>query len=105
MKLIVLIIACFAATISFANNNEEKEPKIFSISGTVVDQGENLTGVKVILDGKESIVYTDFDGNFTINNVVEGEHTVSFSLVTYNNKEITFNPNTNSNLVIELKAK
>lgn len=105
MKSIILIIAFLASIFSYANNNEEKEPKIFSISGKVVDNNESLTGVKVILDGKESVVYTDFDGNFTINNVVEGEHTVSFSFVTYDNKVITFNPNNNSNLVIELKAK
>jgi len=105
MKTIALVITLFSLTTLFGNNNNETNPKSFSISGKVVDSEESLTGVKIILDGKETVVYTDFDGNFTIDNVLAGEHTISVSLVTYNNKEITFNPTNNNTLNIELETK
>lgn len=103
---ILAVLIVFTSSVFANNNNEDKKPKkTFSVTGKVKDASESLTGVKVILDGKENIVYTDFDGNFSIENVVEGDHTVSFSLVTYDNKEIVFNPKNSSNLVIELEAK
>ena len=105
MRTIVLVIALFSLSTVFGGNNNEDKPKSFSISGKVVDNNESLTGVKVMLDGKEAIVYTDFDGNFTLENVLAGEHTISFSLITYNNKEITLNPTTNNSLEIELETK
>jgi len=108
MKVLVSILSLtiFMSAASANNNNGNTEPKkVYSISGQVKDVNEFLTGVKVILDGKETIVYTDFEGNFTINNVVEGQHTISFSLVAYDNKEVVFNPNEKKNLVVEMEAK
>jgi len=106
MRLIVLAIALLSLTTSFANNNNNNEkPKSFSISGKVVDNNESLTGVKIILDGKEVVVYTDFDGNFKLENILPGEHTISLSLITYNNKVITFDTKATSPLEIVLDAK
>ena len=55
------------------------------ISGAVIDHhsGEALIGatVKHIGTGKE--VFTDFDGNFTISGVKEGENQLSVSYVSY----------------------
>ena len=107
MKTIVTIIALISFSISFANNGntEKKELKMYSISGKVIDANESLTGVQILLDGKETTVYTDFDGNFTLDNVVEGEHTVSFSLITYENKEVKLKTNSNESVTIELEEK
>lgn len=109
MKALVSILSItFFMSATFANNNGNENSevkKVYSISGQVKDLNEVLTGVKIILDGKETIVYTDFEGNFTINNVVEGQHTISFSMVAYNNKEIIFNPSEEKNLEVELVAK
>lgn len=102
LALLFLFILSFGV---YANNNEDKLPKRYSVTGKVHDSNENLTGVKVILDGKETVVYTDFDGNFTLENIVEGEHTISFSLITYENKEVTLNLKEVSNLEVELKTK
>ena len=106
MRTVALIIALFSLTTTFAgNNNGDKLKKSFSINGKVVDNNESLTGVKILVDGKETVVYTDFDGNFTIDNVVAGEHTISFSLITYNNKVVKFNPAKENSLEGELEAK
>ena len=105
MKTIAMVIALFSLTTVFAGNNNEDKLKSFSISGKVVDNNESLTGVQILLDGKETVVYTDFDGNFTIENVLAGEHTISFSLITYNNKEVKFNPAKENSLEVELETK
>jgi hypothetical protein len=85
--------------------NKDKKLRTSSFSGKVLGGGEDLTGVKVILDNKEIIVYTDFDGNFTIENVRAGEHKISFSLVAYKNKEVTVNSINTDQLVINLYGK
>tara|TARA_B110000091_G_C13739217_1_gene442553 strand:- start:900 stop:1217 length:318 start_codon:yes stop_codon:yes gene_type:complete len=105
MRTVALVIALFSLTTVFAGNNNGDKLKSFSISGKVVDSNESLTGVKILLDGKETVVYTDFEGNFTIDNVLAGEHTISFSLITYNNKEVTFNPANDNSLEVELETK
>lgn len=89
----------------FANNNEAKKVKTTSFSGKVSDQVENLTGVKVMIDGVESTVYTDFDGNFTINDVPVGVHTVSFSLVAYESKSLEIDLTKNTSLEVVLNSK
>tara|TARA_B100000809_G_scaffold260973_1_gene308910 strand:- start:6471 stop:6788 length:318 start_codon:yes stop_codon:yes gene_type:complete len=105
MRTVALVIALFSLTTVFAGNKNGDKLKSFSISGKVVDNNESLTGVKILLDGKETVVYTDFDGNFSIDNVLAGEHTISFSLITYNNKEVTFNPAKENSLEVELETK
>ncbi len=106
MKFLAFIFSFLMVSTAFSNdNNEEKEPKIFSISGKVTDASEELTGVQILLDGKATTVYTDFEGNFTLTNVLAGEHTVTFSLVAYSNKEILFNPKNGKSLSVELTSK
>ena len=95
-KKIIIIIALFVLT---AFNTEEK----FKVNGKVFDNNESLVGVKVLLN--ERVFYTDLDGNFTIDNLTRGEHRISFSLISYNNKEVTFNTNSDDFLNIKLKTK
>lgn len=55
-----------------------------SISGNVKDQtGMPLGGVNVILDGTTKGAVTDFDGNYSINNVENGTYTLSASFLGY----------------------
>jgi hypothetical protein len=104
MRTILTLITLFTFTLGFANNNEKKA-KMFSISGKVIDKQETLTGVEVLLDGKKTTIYTDFDVNFTINNVVKGKHTVSFNLITYETKSIILDSKDNETVTVELKEK
>ena len=61
-----------------------------TISGTVIDQGSGqpLPGVNVIVKNTSNGSFTDFDGNFTLNNVPSGAILV-FSYVGYDEKEVT----------------
>lgn len=58
-----------------------------SISGKVVDikTGESLVGVAVEVEGTEQKVYSDLDGNFTINNIDPGHYNLVLSLISYKN--------------------
>lgn len=100
----ILFIFCLSSVLH-AGNGDKKKMKSFSLSGKVVDNAGSLTGVKVVLDNKEVTVYTDFDGNFTIDNLKEGIHTLSFSMVAYDNKTISFNPSQENILDIKLYGR
>ncbi len=56
-----------------------------SISGTVTDAetGDPLLGVTIILKNTNKGVVTDFDGNYTINNVEPGDYTIDLSYIGY----------------------
>lgn len=55
-----------------------------TISGTIKDaQGETVLGVNVVLKGTEKGAVTDFDGNYTLTNVLDGEYTLVASSLGY----------------------
>jgi len=58
----------------------------YNISGTVTENGSGLGGVTVSVDATHTAI-TEANGNFTINSVPEGAHTVTPMLVNY-----TFSP-------------
>ena len=63
-----------------------------SISGTINDQtGGPLPGVNVILEGKTLGAVTDFDGNYSINNVENGTYNLPATYMGFKNfsKSIT----------------
>lgn len=104
-RIIILVLFVCLAYTAFAGNEGKKKLKTFSLSGQVIDVAGSLTGVKVILNDEEVTVYTDFDGNFTINNVKEGTNQITFSMVTYDSKSITVNPTERNNLQVKLYGK
>ena len=101
---ILVLLLCFVFSAS-AGNETKRKLKTFSVSGKVIDSDGSLTGVKVILNNKEITVYTDFDGNFIINNVKEGTNQITFSMVAYDTKNITINPSEISILEVKLYGK
>jgi hypothetical protein len=75
---------------SFAGNDKTKEtptaaPATITVTGNVVDMvtGEALTGVEILVEGTNTKVYSDFDGNFTISNVKPGEYNIVASFISY----------------------
>ena len=63
------------------------------ISGTVMSNGEPIPGVNIIniTNGKGTL--TDFDGNFTLDEVSEGDE-VEFSYLGFKNQIIVYNGQT-----------
>ncbi|MGQ1911755.1 carboxypeptidase-like regulatory domain-containing protein [Marinifilum sp. RC60d5] len=78
-----------------------------SLSGIVLDTetGEALAGVAIRFEGSAETVYTDFDGNFKISNVVPGNYNILSSYISYTNNKLK-NVNVNGkNNVIRLVLK
>jgi TonB-linked SusC/RagA family outer membrane protein len=81
-RILVLILFCIG-TFSL-------QAQTFSVSGTVdeADTGLPLPGVNIIVKNTSNGVVTDFDGNYTINNITVGDVLV-FSYVGFLPQEIT----------------
>jgi len=91
MKILSIIAAVlFSVTVSISSNEEAPRSKTKTISGQVIDKvtGEVLAGVKIQLDKSDNVVYTDFDGNFEIKNIVPGDHKIKSTLISYSDTSI-----------------
>lgn len=93
MKNIILSFVFVALSVIVYADNEGAESnaseapvvEVLSLSGTVIDfsSGEALTGVEVTVEGTDIKVYTDFDGNFEIDNVQPGSYNIIASYISY----------------------
>lgn len=82
-KIVIFIsIITFSTLISKAQSGK--------ISGKIIDAvtGETLPGATVLIEGTFKGASADFDGNFTLNNVAVGSHTIVVSYITYETKKI-----------------
>lgn len=84
----VLAVAAFSllAGNAGASENQTKLPSAnASISGKVIDyqSGETLAGVSVLVEGTETKVYTDLDGNFSIEGLAPGSYNLVLSMISY----------------------
>ena len=117
MKKVALLIAALSiVAISFAGNtNESKKDKKETtktsatvkqsvISGQIIDEltGEALAGVKVSLVGTSQEVYTDFDGNFSIQSEGSDNKVIKTDFISY---KASVHNNVNANKInISLSA-
>ena len=112
-KIAIIFVSILVFSISFANAaNDEKESAenavmTTSVSGTVLDKitGEALAGVKVSVKGTEKSVYTDFDGNFELEGVREGELAPTAKYISYKQKEEILDVNLSKSNRINLKIE
>ncbi len=74
-----------------------------TITGTVSDESEPLPGANVVVKGTTNGTQTDFDGNYTINNV-EGNATLVFSYIGYKTTEVAVNGQSTISLTLEEDA-
>ena len=86
----IIFVALLGFVYAGNDNNTAKAPEsapieMVSLSGTVIDfqSGETLTGVEVSIEGTELKAYTDFDGNFKIDNVKPGSYNIIASYISY----------------------
>ncbi|MEI7594713.1 MAG: carboxypeptidase-like regulatory domain-containing protein [Bacteroidota bacterium] len=90
-KIIVLFsLLVLTATATFADGKKEvkettESKQVASMQGKIVDKytGEALVGALVKIEGTNYEVYTDFDGNFSFQNVTPGVFNLKVSLVSY----------------------
>jgi len=71
-----------------------------TITGTVTDGTGPIPGANVIVKGTNNGAVTDFDGNYTLNNV-PGDAILVFSFVGYEAKEVPVNNRSQVNAVLE----
>lgn len=100
-KIAIIFVSLIVFSVSFANAaNEETESATnesavmtTTVSGKVLDKitGESLVGVKVTVEGVNKSVYTDFDGNFEIDGVREGNFEITTSYISYKKQVETVN--------------
>lgn len=92
MKKLVILAGLAMSLSAMASNNESEAATAVDmqapavVGGCIVDKntGEALAGVKVAL-ANGSVTYTDFDGNFSFNNVAPGKTAISASMISYKN--------------------
>ncbi|MDT0643562.1 TonB-dependent receptor [Zunongwangia sp. F363] len=71
-----------------------------TVTGTVTDENGPVPGVTVMLKGTSNGVVTDFDGNYTINNV-PADGVLVFSFVGFQTKEVPVNGQSQINTTLE----
>lgn len=95
-------LALFIGTFILCIGNMHAQSQI-SINGVVTDGGElggPLPGVTVLVKGTSNGTSTDFDGQFTLNNV-SSNATIVFSYVGYKSQEIAVNNRKTINITLE----
>ena len=73
-----------------SQGTESTVVQTIQLTGKVVDltSGESLTGVEVSIEGINQKTYTDFDGNFSFENLTPGEYNIIASFISYNKSYI-----------------
>ncbi|RKD92177.1 carboxypeptidase-like regulatory domain-containing protein [Mangrovibacterium diazotrophicum] len=113
-NLFLTVLMVFAISVAMAGEKKDKEAVESNasattvLSGSVIDQltNEALVGVKVELEGTNKVVYTDFDGNYSFEDVKPGTYNLTASYVSYEKKsmeKVSVNPNKNE-MIISLKS-
>ncbi|MBN2681995.1 MAG: carboxypeptidase-like regulatory domain-containing protein [Bacteroidales bacterium] len=109
-KAVLILTVIFALGINgFAIDDDKKSVQTTTVKGKVVDQisGEALTGVQVKIEGTNLTAYTDFDGNFVIENVAPGNYNIQTTYISYQTnvlKEVNLNSVSNNCLKVEMKS-
>ncbi|MGB5204533.1 MAG: SusC/RagA family TonB-linked outer membrane protein [Eudoraea sp.] len=78
--------------------------KAQEVSGTVSDANGPLPGASVVVRGTTNGTQTDFDGNYTINNV-DSDATLVVSYIGYSTQEVAINGRTTVNVVLAEDAQ
>ncbi|MGY8914402.1 MAG: carboxypeptidase-like regulatory domain-containing protein, partial [Flavobacteriales bacterium] len=78
--------------------------KAQTVSGTVSDASGPLPGASVLVKGTTNGTQTDFDGNYTLNNVGSGA-TMVFSYIGYKPLEVAVNGRTSISITLEEDAQ
>ncbi|MCB8994905.1 MAG: carboxypeptidase-like regulatory domain-containing protein [Bacteroidales bacterium] len=102
-----LLLLVFSLQVYSIGPGELLGSKSSVIEGVVIDEntGEGLAGVEIKLLGSDKLIYTDFDGNFSFENLSGDKYSISAEYISYKRKIILgVSPgNNNSSYIIKLK--
>ena len=100
-------------TIASRDDNDDKNDTnttmTTSLKGQVVDEdtGEALTGVKLKIKGEDVSSYTDFEGNFKLQDLKPGKYNIETSFISYKDKvceTISLELNQKNEMIIKMKS-
>jgi len=110
-----IIVAAFVAVLGLSSFTGEKEKTAdasanITLSGIVVDSQTKVTlaGVEVTIEGTNLKTYTDFEGNFSFDNIQPGNYKVVTKYVSYNaveSRTVSIQPNEMHALNLELQSQ
>ncbi|MEJ2595724.1 MAG: carboxypeptidase-like regulatory domain-containing protein [bacterium] len=107
----IVLAVLFSISFAFAEGTEgtkstEQSAQSVTISGNVIDMttGEALTGVEVLIEGTDKKAYSDFDGNFSIQDLKPGEYNIIASFISYK-KSLVENYTAESSNTINIKLQ
>lgn len=93
MKIISTLFALLLiASLSFATGGDSKPSNDNSVlQGKVIDEtnGDELTGVKVEIEGTSLVTYTDRYGNFSFDQVPGEKVELHFSFISFEDRKIS----------------
>ena len=78
--------------------------KAQTVSGTVSDANGPLPGASILVKGTTNGTQSDFDGNYTLNDVSNGSVMV-FSYIGFSTQEITYNGQATINVTLQEDAQ
>ncbi len=98
---ILLVLGVFIVNAKEKSNktNDTESNASLVLSGSVADEnsGEALVGVEVKIVGTDLKTYTDFDGNFSFENVKPGEYKLATSYISYQKNTKSLNVTSHEN--------
>lgn len=109
-SILTAALLLFCATSSIASDKDTPKTtennnvvSTYSVSGKVIDQkiGETLVGATVTVNGKK--VFTDLEGNFTVNNVSGDNCEIQVNMISYKPEVIKVSVNESKNIQVALK--
>lgn len=118
MKTLLTLVAVLLLSFSVKAENENIIEKVKTdavsttenvttvlLTGNVIDKEneETLAGATIYIDGEK--LYTDLDGNFSLDDLKPGKHLLKAELISYETAEMEVNISQNSNLKIQLVQK
>jgi hypothetical protein len=88
MKLIAILAFLLFTNPELENLNKEADKVQFS--GTVIEEfsGEPVPGATIYVRETNQEIFTDFDGNFTIENLAPGTYNLEVSFVSFEKEEL-----------------
>lgn len=109
---VIALASLFTMAINASNKDAAAAPEVKTtvstsgvLKGNVYDKitNESLAGAVITANGQK--VYTDLDGNFSIQNICNGKCQLKISLISYEDQTIEVDTNSSKSVQIKLSQR